>query len=81
LKYYLNLKKVSFNDKPGWTLEMMAEQVEDMFTAISERRIAQKVIETLKSQAVSDIFELSDYMSSYKKTSAKMSEQNGSATS
>ena len=59
----------------------MAEQVEDMFTAISERRIAQKVIETLKSHAVSDIFELSDYMSSYKKTSAKMSEQNGSTTS
>ena len=55
----------------------MAEQVEDMFTANSERRIAQKVIETLKSHPGSDIFELSDYMSPYKTTSAKMSEQNG----
>jgi hypothetical protein len=56
---------------------MMAEQVEDMFTANSERRIAQKVIETLKSHPGSDIFELSDYMFPYKATSAKMSEQNG----
>jgi hypothetical protein len=54
-----------------------AEQVEDMFTANCERRIAQKVIEILKSHPGSDIFELSDYMSPYKTTSAKMSEQNG----
>jgi hypothetical protein len=56
---------------------MMAEQVEDMFTAYSVRRIAQKVIEILKSHPGSDIFELSDNMSPYKTTSAKMSEQNG----
>jgi hypothetical protein len=56
---------------------MMAEQVEEMFVAKSERRIAQKVIETLKSHPGSNIFELSDYMSPYKTTSAKMSEQNG----
>jgi len=56
---------------------MMAEQVEDMFTANSERRIAHKIIETLKSHPGSDIFELSDYISPYKTTSAKMSEQNG----
>jgi hypothetical protein len=56
---------------------MMAEQVEDMFTANSERRIAQKVIEILKSHPGSDIFELSDYMSPYKTTRAKMSEQKG----
>ena len=55
----------------------MAEKVEDMFTANSERRIAQKVIETLKSHPGSDIFDLSDYMFPYKTTSAKMSEQKG----
>ena len=48
-----------------------------MFTANSERRIAQKVIETLKSHPGSDISELSDYISPCKTTSAKMSEQNG----
>ncbi len=55
----------------------MPEQVEDMFIANSERRIAQKVIETLKSHPGSDIFDLSDYMSPYKTTSAKISEQYG----
>jgi hypothetical protein len=61
--------------------EMMAEQVEDMFTANSERRIAQKVIETLKSHPGSDIFELSDYMFPYKATVLKCQNKMGSETS